>query len=88
MALLLITGIMDFHLGYGYFQILRWVVCVCASLVAFDYYKTNSKMYILYLIIAILFNPIAPIFLGKDLWKLLDILCMVAFVPAFIKAKI
>ncbi len=70
--LLLITTFVDLHIGYGYYQILRWCVCVFSVLVAINLKDKNITLFVLFCIIAVLFNPIAPIYLDKNLWKILD----------------
>ena len=81
--LLLITGIADLHVGIAYYQILRWVVCICSVILAYQNFNSGSKLFILYTFIAILFNPVAPIYLGKSLWKITDIITAIAFLHAF-----
>lgn len=85
--LLLITGIADLSVGIWYYQILRWVVCICSGILAYQFYVKQSKLFILYLCIAILFNPVAQIYLGKELWKLADIITALAFIPAVFNQK-
>lgn len=71
-ALLLITAFIDLNIGYGYYQILRWCVCIYSCIKAFQLYNSGKRLFILFVVIAVLFNPIAPIYLGKGLWEILD----------------
>ena len=80
--LLLITGVADLGVGIWYYQILRWIVCICSGILAYQFYAEQSKLFILYLCIAILFNPVAQIYLGKELWKIADIITALTFIPA------
>lgn len=58
---------------YPYYQILRWVVTVVALYSAYSAYKTkNTKWTIIMSAVAILFNPIAPIYFDKSTWQILD----------------
>lgn len=58
---------------YSYYQILRWVVTIVALYSAYSAYKTkNTKWAILMGAVAILFNPIAPIYFDKNTWQILD----------------
>ena len=68
---LLITAIFDLDIGYWYFQLLRWIIFVCACLNGYLNYQ-NKKLLIAFSIIAILFNPIAPVYFTKEIWKILD----------------
>ena len=73
---------------YGYFQILRWVVAGVAVYNAYIAYKLkqNGWMFIM-IAIAILFNPIAPIFLQKQTWIVLDLITSVLMFVSIIKIK-
>lgn len=58
---------------YSYYQILRWVVTIVALYSAYSAYKIqNTKWLYIMGAIAILFNPIAPIYLKKETWQVLD----------------
>ena len=70
---------------YAYFQILRWVVAIAAGLNAYRAYELNKTEWVVLMAgTAILFNPIAPIFLAKGTWVVLDI---VAAVLMFLSAQ-
>ena len=63
------------HWPYAYYQILRWVVCGSAGYAAYFAYKSR-KNWIMWVMIpvAILFNPLAPIYLHRTSWIPIDIL--------------
>jgi hypothetical protein len=73
---------------YGYFQILRWVVTVVAIYNAYIAYelKQNAWMFIM-IAIAILFNPMAPIFLQKQTWVILDLISSILMFVFIIRVK-
>ncbi|WP_317126762.1 DUF6804 family protein [Candidatus Ornithobacterium hominis] len=67
---------------YGYFQLVR-----LASLVGFAYLaytsfceKNNPALGILYIFLAILFQPFEKIALGRTLWNIVDVLVAVFLV--------
>lgn len=66
-------------LPYGYYQFLRLVVCVCAVLIAIQVKKT-TVWFPIFLTVALLFNPIIPVYLTRDIWALIDIACALLFV--------
>ncbi len=74
----LIIGLQD--LPYVYYQALRWVVCTLSIYTAVRYFnKKGSYNYYrllgwLFIIPAILFNPIAPFYLDKSAWIWIDII--------------
>ena len=65
---------------YSYYQILRWVVAIIALYSAYSAYKTkNTKWIIIMGIVAVLFNPIAPIYFSKETWQILDFIAAGVF---------
>ena len=59
---------------YAYYQLLRWVVCGVAVYNAYSAYNLQKENWVFMMgAIAILFNPISPIFLDKEMWIILDI---------------
>ena len=73
-AILLFIGILD--LPIGYYTLLRIVVCLIGVLfVIFEYDREEKVSFICVLlgIIALLFNPIIPIYLqDKSIWSVVD----------------
>lgn len=75
-------------LPYGYYTLLRIVFCITASIMAFNVYsKTNSLGFwvITFALIALLFNPIIPVFLTRELWFFIDIAVAGLFVVCGIR---
>jgi hypothetical protein len=74
---------------YGYYQLLRFVVCGVGAYVAYLAYNWQ-KLWATWLFgfIALLFNPLIPIHLPKETWQPIDIICAVLFaVVAFTLKK-
>jgi hypothetical protein len=65
-----------------FYQGLRWSVTVCGSLVATAMLARNRRWGVLYVVLAMLFNPIAPIHLSKTTWESIDMLAFLAFLIA------
>ena len=68
---------------YGYFMLLRWITCIAAIIVAYNaaQWKCSWAMWT-FGFIAILFNPLMPIYLTRSLWQRIDIGCAVLFLAA------
>ncbi|MFC1594891.1 DUF6804 family protein [Patescibacteria group bacterium] len=65
---------------YAYFQVLRWVVMGVAIFNAYLAYHSNIKTWLwIMVVIAVLFNPIMPLYLGKDMWVVIDIITALLF---------
>ena len=74
---------------YGYYQLLRFVICGVSIYVAFIVYSWQ-KIWAIWLFgfIAVLFNPLIPIHLSRELWQSIDIICAILFaVVVFILRK-
>ncbi len=68
---------------YGYFVFLRWVVCFAALMVAFRAHEIE-RLWALWTfgLVALLFNPLIPIYLTRELWAPIDLLTAVLFAVA------
>jgi len=65
---------------YGYYQLLRIVVCGSAAFTAFVAHETGKAWGMwLFIGLAVLFNPIAPIHLDRESWTVLDLLTAAIF---------
>lgn len=63
---------------YGYFQILRWVVAGVAGFNVYIAYQLNRKNWLWIMVtMVIVFNPIAPIHLTKEVWSVLDVVAAI-----------
>lgn len=60
---------------YGYFQFVRWAALVGFALLAFDASDKNRQQeMIVYIGLALLFQPIFKITLGRFLWNIVDVI--------------
>jgi hypothetical protein len=78
-ALMLLGALGDWP--YGYYQLLRWVICGAGIWVAVTAYNWQ-KLWATWLfgIIAVLFNPLIPIHLSRELWQPIDLICALLFI--------
>ena len=73
---------------YGYYQILRWVVAGIAGYSAYLAYENKNRLWTwIFGIVAILFNPIAPIYLDRETWSVINIIVAGIFFIAIIKNR-
>lgn len=71
---------------YAYYEVLRFVVCASAVYLAWLSAKDNRILWVIALAaIALLFNPVFPIYLARKDWAGIDIVCAVLFLlcPTF-----
>lgn len=66
----------------GYYTLVRIVVCLVSCLFCYSSYKNDERagfVSILFALIAVLFNPIFPIYLNREAWTVLDIVVSALF---------
>lgn len=78
-TIMVIIGFFD--LPYGYYTILRLVLCGAAiGVIYFAFDQLNEVFRWIFGAVAILYNPIFPIYLGdKSVWIVLNILTILMF---------
>lgn len=75
-------------LPYGYYQVLRWLICGVAVFIAFEAYRWGKRWATwLFGIIAVLFNPVLPVHLSKEVWQPIDVVCALLFGMSIIFLK-
>jgi len=68
---------------YGYYILLRWITCITSILVTFKAFeKNNDWAKVVFIVISILFNPLAPIHLSRSTWIPIDIITAIFFIFA------
>lgn len=68
---------------YGYYTLLRWITCITSILVALQAFEKNIDWAkVVFIVIAILFNPLAPIYLSRSTWIPIDIITAIFFIFA------
>jgi hypothetical protein len=71
------------HHPYGYYTFLRWAVTVAAvTLALFAYRQKRTAIVAAFVGIAILFNPLAPVYLKRSTWQVLDVIVALAFIAS------
>jgi len=74
---------------YGFYQFTRFVALVGFAVLAYRANEEGNKTEaILYVVLAILFQPFIKIALGRDVWNVIDVVVGVGLVASlFIKPK-
>lgn len=71
-------------LPYGYFQILRLIVCGSACFSAYTAFEKDNKFWLwAFIAIAVLFNPLLPVHLNRVLWQPIDFATGIIFICSF-----
>ena len=69
-------------LPYGYYTLLRIVVCGAAAFIAYSTFSQEGSVSLWVLVmggLAVLFNPLIPIHLSRELWAPIDAISAVVF---------
>lgn len=73
LALLLFLCLLE--MPYGYYQLVRFLSFSCFSCFAYQAHQNNKiNEGIIFIILALLFQPFFKIALGKDIWNFVDII--------------
>ena len=61
-------------LSYGFFNLLRLVVCISSAIIAWMSYQEKREIWVwVFASIAILFNPMFPVYLNRETWLPIDL---------------
>jgi hypothetical protein len=72
-AVLLLLCLAD--MPYGFYQLVRFVAAVAFAYLSYDYFKSKKDvMGFVFAALALLFQPLFKVSLGRTLWNLVDIL--------------
>lgn len=70
---------------YGYYQFARFIGMVSFLLLAFFNYERNKSInstVIIYLVLALLFQPFLKVALGRTIWKIVDVIVSVGLMAS------
>jgi len=71
-AVMLIAALGHHH--YDYYTLLRWVACGVCAFTAFQAIQSKKFGWLcVFVIAALVLNPIAPVHLKRDTWAIVDI---------------
>jgi len=78
-----------FDMPYGYYQLVRFVALIGFAILAYSANEQGQKTEALvYVCLAILFQPLIKIALGRELWNVVDVIVGIGLIASiFIKQK-
>jgi hypothetical protein len=87
LAILLLLCLAD--MPYGYYQLVRFIATVGFAVLAYFAYTEKNKIEMIVCIaLAILFQPLAKIALGREIWNVVDVVAAVGLIVSiFVKTK-
>lgn len=79
LAVLCLGCLLD--MPYGYFMLVRWAALIVFAGLAWEAFDKNAaRMALLWAGLAVLFQPLIKISLGRALWNVVDVLVAVVLV--------
>jgi hypothetical protein len=70
---------------YGYYQLVRFAALVGFAVLAFYANENGNKMeVIIFIALAILFQPLIKVALGKNLWNIIDVIVGLALLLSLV----
>jgi hypothetical protein len=77
------------NLPYGFYQIVRFAALIGFAILAYKAKQQNNKdELIVYIALALLFQPFLKISLGRQLWNIIDVIVAVLLlISIFLKPK-
>ena len=77
------------HMPYGYYQAVRFIGMLGFILLAYFSNQQNNKIeIIIYIALALLFQPFIKVALGRTVWNVVDVIVGVGLIASiFIKPK-
>jgi hypothetical protein len=77
------------EMPYGFYQLVRFIALVGFSILAYQSYENENKyLTIIYIGLAILFQPLIKISLGREIWNIVDVIVGIGLIVSlFIRRK-
>ena len=86
LAVLFFICLLD--MPYGFYQLVRFAAMIGFALLAYKTNEINSKTEaVIYVCLAILFQPIVKFSFGRELWNVIDCIVGIGLLLSFIKRK-
>lgn len=74
------------RMPYGYYVLVRYLSMIAFIYLAYDSFKTNkADLGIVFVVLAILFQPIFKIALGRVLWNVVDVVVAIGMIYLAVK---
>ena len=63
-----------FKFPYGYYTLLRLFLFITSCCYFYNNSKQKSNLFYGWLILGLIYNPIIPVYLSRDIWQVINIL--------------
>jgi hypothetical protein len=84
LSVLLLVCVLD--MPYGYYQLIRFIALLGFAFLSYQANKSNRQIEMLiYIALALLFQPIFKVSLGRQLWNIVDVVVGISLLVTMIK---
>ncbi len=86
LAILFFLCLLD--LPYGFYQLVRFAALIGFAILAYQASEQDNKTaMIIYVCLAILFQPLLKISLGRDIWNLVDVVVGIGLIISILEKR-
>lgn len=87
-AIVFVLGALWPYFPYAYYQLMDWMVAGAGVVTALQS-RDRGQTFVawLFVLVAVVFNPVAPLYLRADIWQIADIAVAVLFAAALFLVK-
>jgi predicted membrane protein len=78
LAILLLFCLAD--MPYGYYELVRFLALAAFGYLAFEARNKNQNIVIVYILLALLFQPFFKLSLGRTIWNVVDVIVGVGLI--------
>jgi hypothetical protein len=77
-----------FHMPFGYYQLFRFVAVVGFAVLAYyEYERKNIPLVIVFVGLALLFQPLVKVAMGRQAWNIVDVVVAVGLIVTIFLQK-
>ncbi len=85
LAIAMLLGALTNYFPFVYYQMMNWIAFGAALTTVWQTYKQNNLWFSwFFVLVAVVFNPLAPLYINQNLWRIVDIVGAALFALAII----
>ena len=85
LAVLLFVCLLD--MPYGYYQFVRFISAIAFVYFAYEDKTNGGKLFVVYIVLAVLFQPFIKFTLGRVLWNIVDVIVAIGLLISLFRNK-
>ena len=86
LAILLFVCLAD--MPYGYYELVRFLALAAFGYLAFEARNKNQNIVVVYILLALLFQPFFKLSLGRTIWNVVDVIVASGLLYSLISEQI